>query len=517
MPDLAPASTLHLPGMSKAEAHALFIRIVGAERVQAEPDATEQVLQVCAGLPLAVRIAGSRLAARGGWSVRTLADRLSDERRRLDELRTGNLAVRACFEVSYASLPSPAAREAVWPTQAFCLLGLWTGPFISLSAAAALLGRSDAEAMDTLEVLVDAHLLESPTPDLYRFHDLIRVYAAHQGQTQLTESDREAAIERLLTWYLHTAEAAAKIISPMHRRVPLRPHPPEVRPFEFKDLSEALAWCESERAGLTAATSMAAECHMHDLAWKIPAAAMSFNYRRSHWVDLEATGRIGLVSARILGDRPAEAWMLNNLGMAYGLQGNEEAISYFQQSRDICREHHDAREESRATTNLACAFYAFRDYNQARVMAWDSLRQESGSRYAEGLAWNILGAACCALGNPGEGVGHLQKALDIFRELGDKATQATCLTDLGAAHLESDHLTSAREYLKESLMIKQEIGDFDGLATTFWHLGNVERRAGNAATAKEFLTESLQVAKKIGDQKLVADIGANLTAVEDAE
>ena len=75
------------------------------DRAEAEPEATEEVLAACAGLPLAIRIAGARLAARGQLDHRTMADRLADQRRRLDELRTGDLAVRACFEVSFSSLP----------------------------------------------------------------------------------------------------------------------------------------------------------------------------------------------------------------------------------------------------------------------------------------------------------------------------------------------------------------------------------------------------------------------------
>ena len=70
---------------------------------------------------------------------------------------------------------------------------------------------------------MDAHLLESPEPDRYRFHDLLRVYAADRARTQETEQRRDDAVTRLLTWYLHTAEAAATVISPQHTRVPLEP------------------------------------------------------------------------------------------------------------------------------------------------------------------------------------------------------------------------------------------------------------------------------------------------------
>ena len=189
------------------EARDMFAGIIGASRADAEPEATDEVLAACAGLPLAIRIAGARLAARSGWTVRNLARRLADERRRLDELKTGDLAVRACFEVSFASLPGRPRPDGVDPAHAFRLLGLWQGPSIGLPAAAALLGEPEDAVADALDVLVDAHLLESPAPDRYRFHDLLRVYAAGPGGPEETQDARDEAIRRVLTWYLYTVEA----------------------------------------------------------------------------------------------------------------------------------------------------------------------------------------------------------------------------------------------------------------------------------------------------------------------
>jgi DNA-binding SARP family transcriptional activator len=140
LPELSGGRLMDLDVLAPAEARALFERVAGRERTQAEPDATVAVLTACAGLPLAIRIAGARLASRGGWNVRALAGRLSDERRRLDELRAGNLAVRACFEVSFASLAGATGPGGADPARVFRLLGVWTGPSISLPAAAALLG-----------------------------------------------------------------------------------------------------------------------------------------------------------------------------------------------------------------------------------------------------------------------------------------------------------------------------------------------------------------------------------------
>ena len=199
MPELVGSRLVDLDVLPPAEARALFGRVAGEERAGAEPDPTDEVLAACAGLPLAIRIAGARLAARGGWNVHTLAGRLSDERRRLDELRAGNLAVRTSFEVSFASLARSAGPGGVDPAHAFRLLGEWTGPFIALPAACALFGQAERPVADALEVLVDAHLLDSPEPDVYRFHDLLRVYAADRARAQESERDRQEAVGRLLT------------------------------------------------------------------------------------------------------------------------------------------------------------------------------------------------------------------------------------------------------------------------------------------------------------------------------
>ena len=229
------------------EARALFARVAGEERVAAEPAATDEVLPACAGLPLAIRIAGARLATReAAGAVRTLADRLSDERRRLDELRVGNLAVRASFEVSFASLPGPAAAGGLDPARAFRLLGLWTGPSIGLPAAAGLARRAGGRRRATPWTrswtrTCWSHRRRTGTASTTCCASMRPTAPAPRRR----RGDRGEAVTRVLTWYLHTAEAAARVISPQHTQVPLDPVPPAlVRPLAFATLEEALAWCE---------------------------------------------------------------------------------------------------------------------------------------------------------------------------------------------------------------------------------------------------------------------------------
>jgi DNA-binding SARP family transcriptional activator len=513
MPELVGSRLLDLDVLPPAEARTLFGRVAGEERAGAEPAATDEVLTACAGLPLAIRIAGARLAARGGWNVRTLAGRLSNERRRLDELRAGNLAVRASFEVSFASLAGSAGPGGVDPARAFRLLGVWTGPFIALPAACALLGRAEQPVADALEVLVDAHLLDSPEPDVYRFHDLLRVYAADRARAQESERDRHDAVTRLLTWYLHTTEAAGRVVSPQHARVPLDPPADPVRPLEFSSLEASLAWCERERAGLVAATRLAAESGLHEAAWKLAAAALSFFYRRSHWADWEAAHQVGLASARHIGDRAGEAWMLNNLGMAYGVQRMPESVTCFEQALALYRELGDARGESRAATNVATAYFNLRSFDQALAMAERALaaQRRAGKRNGEGIALGIIGGACRELGRFGEAIEYLQQALAIFRELENQGQEAISLSDLGDTYLGLNQVGDAVTCYHRSLAIRRDISDRHGQAVTLRRLAEASQRSGDTGQAAGFLTEALSLYEELGDHAETSEVRTSLT------
>jgi DNA-binding SARP family transcriptional activator len=515
LPELSGSQLMDIDVLAPAEAHALFERVAGRERTQAEPEATVAVLTACAGLPLAIRIAGARLASRGGWNVRTLAGRLSDERRRLDELRAGNLAVRACFEVSFASLAGATGPGGADPARVFRLLGVWTGPSISLPAAAALLGVGEQVAQDALEVLVDAHLLDSPEPDVYRFHDLLRVYAADRALAQESEQDRCEAVARVLTWYLHTTEAAAVIISPQHSRVPLELPPSAVHPLDFLTQEQAVAWCEGERAGLGAAIRLAAETGLHDFAWKLPAAAFSFFLRRSHWTDWVATHRIGLASARALGDREAQARMLNNLGIAFGQQRLEECVDCFEQALALYQELGDLAGESRAATNVANACFDLGRFEEALTGAERSLalQRQAGKRYGEGISLGILGGASRELGSFGQAITYFQEALVIFRELNDQVTEADCLSDLGEAYLDLGQIDDALVCLGESAALWSAIGNRYGQAATLRRLGHAQIRAGQADQARRSMAAALRLFDELGDHTQAAEVRAGVTEI----
>ena len=438
--DLAGSRLIDLDVLDEGEAAELFTRIIGTDRAEAEPGPVRDVLGVCAGLPLAIRIAGARLAARRSWTVRTLADRLADQRRRMDELTAGDLAMRACFQVSFDALPHRNGTSAD-PAHAFRLLGVWPGPSIGLPAAAALIGQPEWPVADALEVLVDAHLLESPAPDRYRLHDLLRAYAAERARADEPPQAVEDAVRRVLDWYLRTADAAAGVVAPYRERVPLGPAEPGGEPFAFATAEEALAWCEQERTNLVAATRQAAAYGLHDIAWKLPVAASVCFDRLGYRAEWLTTHRIALDSVRELGDRRGEAWVLNNIGMVLGQQHVNEAVGYFEQALAILRETGDREDQARAANNLAFCYAILGRYEEAVPALLDALelQRELGRRYGEAVALCNLGEAYVELGRHDEAIVRSQEALAIVREVGSVRYEGYALYNLGRAHLALGH------------------------------------------------------------------------------
>jgi DNA-binding SARP family transcriptional activator len=512
--DLVGSRLIDLDVLDDAESAELFTRIVGAERVDAEPDAVRDVLAICAGLPLAIRIAGARLAARRGWSVRTLAGRLADQRRRMDEFTAGDLAVRACFQVSFAALPHPQDGAAD-PARVFRMLGVWQGPSIGLHAAVALIGEPEGHVADALEVLVDAHLLESPTPDRYRLHDLLRAYAAERAQADEQPQVVEDAVHRLLRWYLRAADATAGVVAPYRDRVPLDTAEPGSEPLSFATAEQALGWCELERANVVVATRQAASAGWHDIAWKLPVAATVCFDRHGYRTEWLTTHRIALPSARELGDRRAEAWVLNNLGMVLGQQHDDDAIDYFEQALAILREIGDKRDQGQAANNLAFTYLILGRYEEAVAALLDALQlqREAGRRYGEGVALCNLGEAYLELGRYDEAIARSQEALAIVREVGSVRYEGYVLYNLGRAHLDLGRLGESAELFADALAIHRSAGDRYGEAQVLQRIGTVQLRAGRPEQAGETWTQARRLLEGLGEDRQAAELSVQLEAL----
>ena len=511
--DLASIRLVDLDVLEDAEALALFSRIVGEERSAAEPDATAEVLVACAGLPLAIRICAARLAARRSWRIATLAGRLRDEHRRLDELTTGDLAVRASFQVSYDSLRT--SRRGADPARVFRLLGLWQGTSISLPAAAALLDVPEDDVADALETLVDANLLESPAPERYRFHDLLRVYATERAQAEEPEIVQGEAAGRLLRWYLDTAEAAADAVSPFRYRVAREPEATAYPPLDFGGVDEALAWCDDERANLVAAARQAAATGLHDIAWRLPPTVFPMFNRRSNWAECVTMQRIATESSRKVGDRLGEAWALNQLGFALARLRDPEAFVHLEQALAIRQQLGDT--EGEAQTALALGDWHYNMHGPGE----DALRymrraadllEPMGAVSLRSAALNNLGEVYFGLGDLDAAMECYAQARDICREIGGHV-EGHALHNLGLVFLRLHRLDEAIASFTEALGKHRAAGLLVGEAWTLKHLGEARAETGNIAEARASLAAAVTIFEQIGDQVETAETSSLLTTL----
>jgi len=511
--DLAGSRLVDLDVLDDDEAGQMLTRIIGEERVVAEPEPVREVLKACAGLPLAIRIAGARLAARRGWTVGTMARRLADEQHRLDELTAGDLAVRACFEVSFTSLPQSAARGTVDPARAFRLLGLWQGPDISLQAAAALLDEDEDRVADALEILVDAHLLESTSSDWYRFHDLLRTYAAERAKAEESQEATRAAIGRLLHWYLRSADAAAYLINPLRDRVPLDREQHAAPVLSFASADETLTWSRLERDNLVAATRQAAAEGLHDVAWKLPVAVMlcfDLHGYRAEWL---ATHEVALASAQAIGDRAGEAWVLNDMGVVLSQQGVPDAERYFERALEIRRDLGDLRGQAQSTNNLAFS-YQFRGQHEKAVGPLQealALQRQVGHRYGEGTALCNLGEAYLELGQYSRAIECEREALAIVNEIGLPRLEGWVLQHLGRAHRDSGRLEEGAALLEQALASHRAQGNKLGEAQDLEHLGRAMARSDRPAEARGLMARAAELFEEIGEDAQAVRIRTELT------
>ncbi len=513
MAELPGAYKLGLESLPDGEAWTLLAQLAGAARLAAEPKATAELLRACGGIPLALRIAGARLAARANWPVSGLARRLGDERRRLDELEIGDLAARASFQVSYAALARTEVDATPSPARAFRLLGLVTGPDISLPAAAALLGVSALRAEKVLESLVDGHLLESTTPDRYRMHDLIRLYAAEQVRRDEKAAERAAAVARLTGWYLATAAHANAWLAPQTRPVPLEPIPLSCPAIEFEQHEQALAWCDGERANLSAAVQGAADHGCNEYAWKLAAALLGFYNLRRHLVDWTATHQAGLAAAEAAGDRVGQAWIHNNLGFVYFYweESDRKALTCFERSLEIRIELEDLTGQAIALNNMGGAHHRLGDPDEGMRCLERSrrIREQLGDRLGVGMSCLNIGCIYVGSRRPAEAEPYLHRALAIVEELGNRQLTVTTLNNLGDVYIQLHDQESAKQYLERSLVLSRELGDVPGQALALQSLAKAHYDAGEGEIAVPLWQQSLELYESVSDP-VAEDVRADL-------
>ncbi|CAM5594296.1 regulatory protein AfsR [Streptomyces spiroverticillatus] len=449
MVDLAGAHLVDLDVMSPEEALQLFTRIVGEERVAAEREAALDVVGACGFLPLAIRIAAARLASRRTWTVSVLAAKLADERRRLDELQAGDLAVKATFELGYGQLEPAQAR-------AFRLLGLADGPDISLAAAAAVLDLPLYDAEDLLEALVDTSLLESASPGRYRFHDLVRLYArACAERDEQPPEERGAALSRLLDFYLATAAGVYAIERPGDRLVE-HLEPTDRAGLAFTDRHTAQDWLYREAGPLLACVRQ---------------SSGAGSVRRA--VDL-------LWAALDLGESGANA---------------KEYESTARAVKEAARTHGDERAEGRALLTLADVHHTSGRFEQAELEAEGVIRLASAAGDPLPICWalNARGVVALYQSRHTDGEAHFSLAIEHFRRIEDRPGEASALCNLSRIHLATSRTESAVSLARQGIAVYDGMGNTLRGANARYALGLALTQDGQHEAAAEQLVQALEV------------------------
>ncbi|GHF54064.1 DNA-binding SARP family transcriptional activator [Amycolatopsis bartoniae] len=462
LPDLVGAHHVELGVFAEAEARRLLSAIAGEARVAAEPRHAADIVEFCGHLPLAIRIAGARLAGRQAWPLGTLRDRLAGESGRLGELRVGDLAVRSSFELSVRQLPPDGVL-------AFGRLALLAGREFPAWSVDALLGRP---AHDVLDVLVDASLLAPTGPGpggqpLYRLHDLIHCYAVEVAGAE-PAAGRDAAFRRSVSALLSLAKRAAQALPPAFGALCGEPVgwtlPPET---ERQVVAEPLGWFAGHRPVLGRTVELAADAGLAELAWQLAASTVPFHDLRGHYDDWRRGHLRALDAVRAAGHRFGEAALLRGLGQVHL--------------------YHDEYPEAAVALTRSAELFA-----------------GLGERRGEALAVAGLGTLARVGDRPGEALRHYRRALDGLVAVGDRGGEAQMHNALGSAHLQLGQWAEAARRLAAALRVARELGDSHREARVLTELGTLHRLTGELPESLAGLRAALAILEDLHDERCTA-------------
>ncbi|MEV6907492.1 NB-ARC domain-containing protein [Amycolatopsis sp. NPDC051071] len=496
---LEGASRLNLDVFGADDAVALLSTIIGPGRITRERPAAIELVELCGRLPLALRIAGNRLASRPTWPLARLVDQLRDRSRRLTTLTAGDLDVRSVFELSYKQLTPTAAmvfrRLAVVPAADF-----------SVGAAMALIEASEEDdAAIFLEELADASLLQTSEENgRYQFHDLLRVFATERLTREETPEAVQAAENRLAGWLVRTATAAGRYFQPTDGV-----SPPPVATSSFGDHSSAGRWLEVELKNWLAAAKSAAARGEHrpvlDLAESMHWYS-EIGGTASTWYDLFG---LAVNSAIAIGSKRDEAVQRNFLAWVQATLCDQadEAAEMALRAWDAAVEAGDRREQGWARVYLSSAQLRDSDFSTPSELFDEAVRLFEEADYPPGLHvaramratfWYRSGRFDAAAVEFDVCVRYFKKGHDGSRTPVDDTTYAYLLlrSAQNLAALDSADLALAQ--CETALELFRRHGAAMGLGRALQATGRFLRRQGDHPNARRRLTEAMELFERIG-------------------
>ena len=409
----------------------------------------------------------------------------------------GDLAsdVRAALSWSYVRLEPDAAL-------AFRLAGLHPAPRLDRFAVAALTGTAADQAGRQLDALASAFLMQRVDEDRYEMHDLLRSYAAELAADLETAQARQAALARLLDFYLQASALAMDLAYPAERRRRPKLAPSASELPAFAGEADALAWLDAERATLVAIAVYAAEQSWPSHAIRFSDMLHRYLDTAAQFPDSIAVHDGALRAARACGDSAAEAMALLNLGGVELRQGRyQSGTSYYSQALPLLRQEGNQPGEARALANLGLVRLLQGNPEQAVDFLNRSLTLYStlGDRVGEARALGNLGFAALRQGRYSQAADYLRRSLDLSRQAGDKGGEARALTNLGEIELNRGNYRQAADNFGAVLRLWRQLGDRTSQADTLASLGLAELRQERYAEAADYLRQALALCRKTGD------------------
>ncbi|MBM7491605.1 tetratricopeptide (TPR) repeat protein [Micromonospora luteifusca] len=477
-PDVAPSQTL--PVMSSQESVELLSLSVGPDRVEAEPQAAAEVVRRCGHLPLAIRLAGARLAHRRGWRLADLAAQMAGGDPLLQHLGQEESTVVGAFAASYEPLPEVTKRV-------FRFVGLYPGDRFSSLAVAALTGLTVAEAHSALDDLVDRNLVEDLDSTRYGLHDLMREYSVDLCSRIDSQSDRRRGLSQLFGFTLEAALRVAETLEPGVIRSQVTQ-----LPFGRPELVEAIGeptadWLETERADLVRMVLSASESGFREYSWRLARAIWRFYYIRGYFEDIILTHRHALRAAEATGDVDAMALTNNYLASAYVRTGNNRgALDHLTRAVELSRNSPDVLNAARYRANLAAVYWWSGQLTEAVTLGFDCLRDYKvyGNVGVPMLLPN-LGLALTGLGRYQEALRMHRQHLTWARTNSNDFHVLNALSHIGAVRVRMGDLPQAIRILRASLALRDRTGHRYAEAEVRNDLGIAYRGLGRLVEAEQ--------------------------------
>ncbi|MEJ2859259.1 MULTISPECIES: AfsR/SARP family transcriptional regulator [unclassified Saccharothrix] len=476
------ATLVRLDVLRGDEAWKLLARSLGPEAAVAQFDAIAELARLCGYLPLALRIALGNLIGSAHLDIESYVDELRGGDR-LAALAVDNddtAAIRRAFDLSYAALPTDAARL-------FRLVGLVPGPEFSAAGAAALLDAPVPEAARLLAELASAHLVQRVGADRFILHDLLHDYAADRAEFE--GEDCEAARRRLFDWYLRTAVEVGNVLYPELSRSPSTSTP-------TMSADAARAWLTAERPSVLAATEHCAAHGPLPLSWRLIDAVSGYFGSHGHHVEFVHAITAALGAARKAGDHDAETSMLVWLAAEHRNLGDLRGAQRFLREASPSGRTLWLHAGLDGVVNLELGDFPSATASFTRLM--DLSRALPDIPHVKIAALAGLGALHMMKGEVDQAVAHLSEGLDLARTADGENLEAACASLLGRCHTVSGDYPRAVSLLRHALANWYRTGVRHARAEGMAHLATALCLSGEHAEALRTAQRALALVQELG-------------------